>query len=504
MFDSVLLIEDDPSHAMLVKRALREHIGEISHAVTIGEAVEMLKGWQISGKEPPQLIITDLQLPDTVGTRHIEVLKEAGGDIPILVLTSSTSLEDAIGALKLGAKDFIVKNFNSEFKEVFFLSLSRLFATVEIERERRKILKELALLRIAIENSNDGLAVILTDGTIAYSNGSFRSFIEFCGGEPGNILKGFSSKVHKRDALVQNLAKNLKELPPGSVWSVGITFVDDKERAFDLSLSVFTDPSDQTKRAEECVVWVKDMSEQRRRERFQREILSTTTHDLKGPLGAITISVDLLRNLVESGTKASELILRVGSSAQGAIDMIDELLSARRIQEGNYILKPLRQDVSPIIEEVVLNQQAVAGAKRIELRFESESQELLASVDKLGISRVIGNLLSNALKFTPKGGSVLISAFLRHGDLHIVVKDSGCGMEPSDVQKLFTKFSRLEQHREVSGTGLGLFVVKSIVSAHGGTIEVTSQVGAGTSFEISFPHDPPVNERGELVSLAFA
>jgi len=504
MFESVLLVEDDPSHAVLIKRALREHITEIFHASSITEALGMLREWLSTGKELPQLIITDLQLPDTVGIKHVEVLKEAGGDTPVLVLTSSTSLDDAIGALKFGAKDFIVKNFNAEFKEIFFLSLSRLFASVEIERERRKILKDLALLRIAIENSNDGLAVVLSEGTIAYSNRAFRRFIENCGGNSSNVLSGFSEQVHRRESLVENLKKNIHELPPGSVWSAEVTFTNDKERAFEISLSILNDPNDSTLRAQECVLWVRDTSEQKRRERFQREILSTTTHDLKGPLGAITISVDLLRGLIDAGTKASELVLRIGSSAQGAIDLIDSFLSARRIQEGNFILKPVKQDVFTTIEEVVLNQQAVADAKKITLRFEAGAKEILGSVDRLGFSRVLGNLLSNALKFTPKGGDVLVKAYLQDGDLHLVVKDSGCGMEPSDVQKLFTKFSRLEQHREVSGTGLGLFVVRSIVSAHGGKIEVTSQLGSGTTFDVVFPQEPPINERGELVSLAFA
>ena len=77
-------------------------------------------------------------------------------------------------------------------------------------------------------------------------------------------------------------------------------------------------------------------------------------------------------------------------------------------------------------------------------------------------------------------------------------------MEPSEVSKLFARFSRLDKHREVAGTGLGLFVVKSIVTAHGGNIEVTSKVGKGTTFDTIFPKAPPVNERGELISLDFA
>jgi signal transduction histidine kinase len=77
-------------------------------------------------------------------------------------------------------------------------------------------------------------------------------------------------------------------------------------------------------------------------------------------------------------------------------------------------------------------------------------------------------------------------------------------MEPAEVQRVFERFSRLDRHRDVAGSGLGLFVVKSVVSAHGGDIEVTSKVGEGTTIGVTFPANPPVNDRGEIISLDFA
>lgn len=77
-------------------------------------------------------------------------------------------------------------------------------------------------------------------------------------------------------------------------------------------------------------------------------------------------------------------------------------------------------------------------------------------------------------------------------------------MEPAEVQRIFERFSRLDKHRDIEGSGLGLFTVKSIVSAHGGRIEVTSSLGKGTIFSLSLPLEPPVNARGELISLAYS
>ena len=83
------------------------------------------------------------------------------------------------------------------------------------------------------------------------------------------------------------------------------------------------------------------------------------------------------------------------------------------------------------------------------------------------------------------------------------MSDNGAGMEPQEARKLFERFSRLKRHDEIEGTGLGLFVVKSIVEAHGGIVSVTSAVGTGTSFDLSLPFLPPVNPQGELLMLDF-
>jgi signal transduction histidine kinase len=117
---------------------------------------------------------------------------------------------------------------------------------------------------------------------------------------------------------------------------------------------------------------------------------------------------------------------------------------------------------------------------------------------------VLFNLVSNAIKFTPKGGRVEVGLARACGGIVLRVSDSGSGMEPSDAQRLFSRYTRLAQHAGVSGTGLGLFIVKCIVSAHGGAIDVTSALGHGTTFEVFLPDAPPIDERGEVLCLDFA
>lgn len=499
IFERILLVEDDPSHALLIKRALRDVVGTIEHAATSAAACQALQ------ERVPDLIITDLNLPDAASLSHVRALVERAPQAPMLVLTSSSSLRDAVEAMKLGARDFIVKNFDNEFREVLLLSLSRVHLTLILEQERYRLEREMHILRVAIESSDDGLALYNREGRLLYANRAFAAFAELCGGDKRELKQLLAEKVANVEKLQSGLVSRLSELPAGAVWSTEVGFVGNRSVAFSLSLSmVQTSVMQNLPGGRECVVWVRNISEQKRREAFQREILSTTTHDLKGPLGAIMISSDLLLNLLKGQERASELALRVGSSAQTAVNLIDEFLSARRIQEGTFILKPMSHDIAELADGVVDEYQTIAASRGVELKIGRPQGPVMCSIDKLGIGRVLGNLLSNALKFTQRGGNVTVSLSDGIQEVQIRVEDSGCGMEPAEVRGIFERFSRLEKHAHLSGTGLGLFVVKSIVAAHGGRIDVTSQVGKGTAFEITLPKAPPVNEHGELICLDFA
>ena len=405
--------------------------------------------------------------------------------------------------MKLGARDYIVKDFDANFREVIGLSLTRVHAALLLESERRKLLHDMQILRVAIESSNDGLAAVSSRYGVLYQNRSFASFVRLCGGSPDSIQTLFSAKVNRWESLRDSLLLNMRSLAPGAFWHTEVTLVENKDVAFDLSLSA-AGAGNGNDAEGEYVLWVRDISEQKRREKFQREILSTTTHDLKGPLGAIIISSELLIDMLKGQDRSAELALRVGSSARSAVNLIDEFLSARRIQEGTFVLKPQLVDLGLTVTEVIGDYETIAVSRGISLEYQAPLGVLEWRVDRLGFSRVLGNLLGNALKFTPRGGTVRVELGCVADELHLRVKDSGCGMEPSEVQKIFERFSRLEKHSGTAGTGLGLFVVKSIINAHGGKIEVTSQLDAGTTFDVVLPQKPPVNERGELISLDFA
>ena len=490
-FSHVLLVEDDPGHVALIQRAIRHLVGEISHCPDVRSACEWLK------HQSPDLIITDLGLPDTTDGKHVAEFTKLAPDTPLVVLTSSTSVNEAVRAMRSGALDYVVKDEN--LRETFPLVLMRLYAAQEVKHERLRLEREERGLRSAIDSSDDGLAVLASDGTITFANRSMQRFIDRCGGQQNLFSSVFSDRVQRAEILREEFKRTLGELAPAGVWQTEITFRDDAETAFGLTVSRVSEEG-----IPRFVAWLRDMSEVRRRERFQREILSTTTHDLKGPLSSVVLSAELLQNMLPPSERPHEIVGRMASAAQGAINLVDEFLSARRLQEGTFILRPTEQPIALLLEETLGNYTAIAAARKISLKMDVKDPALSALVDRLGFIRVIGNLVSNAIKFTPEGGHVDVSAFKQHSDLVVRVSDNGRGIEPDEVQLIFQRFARLDRHSAVAGTGLGLFVVKSIVTAHGGNIAVRSAPGRGTTFELTFPERPPVTERGELISLDFS
>ena len=499
-FGRVLLVEDDPSHAHLIRRFLRDYCEEVVHVACLRDARRKMV------EAEPQLIVTDLHVPDAGGAQTVKELRALRPSIPIIVLTSSTSLEFAVDAMKLGARDFMVKDFGPNFKEILGLSISRVQAALLIEAERARMLREMQMLRTAVENGIDGIGIYRDDQTLVYSNSAFREFINMCGGQADLLNKLFASPVVHAERLLETLIEKFRSLASGAVWNTQVAFNEEGSRTFELSLSIvdFTSSASVADLVESCregVIWVRDRTEQQRRERFQRDLISTTTHDLKGPLGAIFLSTELLTPLVEPDSKAGQLVLRVASAAQGAIHLIDEFLSARRIQEGTLLLKPTLHPVGDTVRQVVESFESMSLAKRQRVTLDCPEQGIEWKLDALGLSRVVTNLLNNAIKFTPKGGAIGVHVSKLDGDLHIAVTDTGSGIEPSEVQRIFERFSRLDKHSQIPGSGLGLFIVKSIVAAHGGRIEVTSQPGKGTTFELIFPENLPENQHGELVCL---
>jgi PAS domain S-box-containing protein len=494
LFREVLLVEDEAAHALLIERALKGLAVSITKCASVRDASVKLKDQHFD------LVVSDLNLPDVRGEAVVTALGSDAPKTPIIVLTSSASVTDGVAAMRAGAKDFLVKNFDATFRDVLQVALSRLASSLAVEREKEQITRDRDLLREAIENSNDGLAVVQGDGAVRYANSGFENFLAGFDAKERGLFAIDPTRIVRGDEVMSKLREQFASLEPGAVWTVEMVEEGDDRAAFDLSVSAVKDVgADRV-----FLLWVRDVRERRRRERFQREILSTTTHDLKGPLGAIAVSCDVLLDTPPADNRVHSMLERISSSASSAIQLIEEFLSLRRIEEGAFVLRPATTDVRSIVSRIVENFQLSAKTRGVELVWSGAGDRVDGCIDALGFERVLSNLISNGIKFTPKGGRVFVGIKRNSTGLTLSVRDLGAGMEPSDARRLFNRYGRLASHTQVSGTGLGLFIVKCIVSAHGGSIDVTSALGKGTTFDVYFPDRPPLNDRGEVLCLDFA
>jgi signal transduction histidine kinase len=219
------------------------------------------------------------------------------------------------------------------------------------------------------------------------------------------------------------------------------------------------------------------------------EVLGLVSHDLRNELSGMTSSVGRIlmyvgddeagRKIFRSATNIQRINLRMSR-------LIGDLLDIVSIDVGKFTVVADEYDVRRAIEDIVESFAAIAGAKGIDLRGRVDEDLVLACFDRYRIQQVLANLLTNALKYTSEGGRVEVCAERRGDDVRFIVEDSGCGIAPGRLQTIFERFSQGDRPDRI-GLGLGLFIARRIVEAHGGEIWAESEPGHGTTFRFTLP-----------------
>jgi signal transduction histidine kinase len=231
--------------------------------------------------------------------------------------------------------------------------------------------------------------------------------------------------------------------------------------------------------------------------RAKTQILATATHELKTPLTSIIGYVDRLLIRQESVGQLNEKQRRyletVQKNAHRLKALVEDLLDVSRIEAGSLQLSFLDLDVRAEVEDVIQSMSHHFSEKEISVAVQIPADLGRVRADRLRFNQVMSNLLSNACKYSPAGSTVTVAATQDRGGppetIQISVSDSGIGISPDDLSKLFTKFFRADNTstREVSGYGLGLYITRHLVEAHGGVIWAESRRGRGCTFHFTLP-----------------
>lgn len=225
-------------------------------------------------------------------------------------------------------------------------------------------------------------------------------------------------------------------------------------------------------------------------ERLRRDLIAWIGHDLRTPLTSIrAITEALADGLIEDDETRLRYLRTAQSNIESLSTMIDDLFEMAQIDAGGLRLELEPGNISDLVSDAYELFSEQARKKGIHLEGNISSDIGLVLMDEKRIGRVLGNLISNALRHTPPGGTVLINAFKSGDELHIVVRDTGEGIQPDDLPYIFEQFYRGEKsrNRSTGGAGLGLAIAKRIVEAHMGKIYVESKIGEGTSIKFVLP-----------------
>ncbi|MBI5574570.1 MAG: HAMP domain-containing histidine kinase [Elusimicrobia bacterium] len=227
---------------------------------------------------------------------------------------------------------------------------------------------------------------------------------------------------------------------------------------------------------------------------MKRDFVSSLTHELRSPLGAIETYINLL--LDKNPEYEKENFFRIKKNVSRLRNFINDLLDIAKIEKGKMEISPVPFDLSDAVKDIVDLFKLQAGEKKIDLAYSSDLSIINIKADEDHIKQVITNLVSNALKFTPAGGKICINAKLvqskKTADYILVsVSDTGIGIPKDSLDKLFQKFEQVKGVREKikgpKGTGLGLSIAKGIVELHGGKIWIESDINKGTTFFFTIP-----------------
>jgi len=370
-----------------------------------------------------------------------------------------------------------IKKTEEELKKAQVALLNMLEDT---EEARRKSEEERSKTLAIITNFTDGLLLFDKERKLVMMNPQAENF-----------LRVKSKKIIGKSVLELSKFKNIKGLVDILGKEVKKVFRKEWEIEENFILEVSTVPLMTEGKETGTLVVLHDVSREKIIERLKTEFVSISAHQLRTPLSAIKWSLRMLLDgdLGEITEEQREYIEKTYKSNERMIALINSLLNVTRIEEGRFLYRPVLTRIDKITESVIEMLQGEAKRKQIDMRFKKEKGLPKVLVDTEKIKLVIQNLVDNAIKYTLPGGRIEI--FLRRikEGIEFSVKDTGVGIPKKQKERVFSKFFRGANviRLETEGSGLGLFIAKNIVEAHGGKIWFKSKEGKGTTFYFTLP-----------------
>jgi PAS domain S-box-containing protein len=513
---SLLFLEDHPTDAELAIRELRQ--AQINFEAERVETEEAFL--EAITRLTPDIIISDYGLPQFNGLEALRLLKKLDLDVPFILCTGTLTEEVAVECMKEGATDYILKTSLKRLPSAVLNALEKSEARKQREEAINALRESEYKLRTLLDNMSEGLVQVNNDEVIEFVNERFCEMTSYARDELlGRIVFDilFDEEDSKliREANRQRLKGVsghyelcLKKKSGERIWTiVGGAPIINAEGFITGTMGVFTDITERKLvEAEREKLLIQEQILRQQAEQannLKDEFLALVSHELLTPLNAILGWANLVQQTgyeLETMRRAFEVVER-NANIQNQI--ISDILDVSRIITGKINLRREPLEITGIIQAAVDTLRPAITAKklRLETNLESNSKIILGDADRL--QQMCWNLLANAVKFTPSGGTIKIT--LQYGNEYakIIISDTGKGIEPEFLPFIFERFRQADSSttRQHGGLGLGLAIARHLTDLHGGSIFAESEgKDMGSTFTIWLPlanHRQPVRG-GEL------
>ncbi len=416
------------------------------------------------------------------GDARWEWIAFAAGTLAIIALTALIALPRLrrLAAATAAANALARAEFGLHL-DVAADELSPLAATLNAASANLDLLiltlrQERAQLEALLNASSDATVAVDTAGLVVYLNDAARHLFATAG--DSSVERPFIEMVRDHDlndllvAAAQRAERSVRVVAYGQAqrW-IQATAVPIEGAGAWAALAVFH-----------------DLTEVRRLEGVRRDFISNVSHELRTPLSGIRAAAETLQEgALEDVSVARDFLGHIQRETDRMTQLVEELLELSRIESGAAPLQFSQLDVGALVVDTAKRfaQQAERAGLTLAAVPPTESVEIIGDAERL--ERALGNLVANAIKFTPERGRITISARVVGQDVAIEVADTGVGIETEQQARVFERFYKADRGRGSGGTGLGLAIVKHIAQAHEGSVAVESRSGRGSTFSIRLP-----------------
>ncbi len=473
----ILVIDDEPRIRDACQIVLEEMGFEVALAADGALGLAKIKERHFD------IVLVDLMMPVLSGFDVLSQVRENHPDTVVIVITGYATIEHSIEAMKKGAFDFIPKPFApDQLRAVVSKSIKYTRALQDITDTKSR-------LRVVVNRLMDGVMTTDHEKRIVLTNPAFLHMFGYHGED---VVGRLAEEVMPNATLGRMIDVALAM--PSDIFTeiVEEVTIEARECESERILSVSCAPfRGRTGVNLGTITVLHDITAIKKIEQMKSDFVSMVSHEIRSPMNSLLMQMKVILDGLagEVTDKQREILERASGKMQNLSAMVSELLDLARIESGLVTNEKETVDLRALLVEQVAFHLPFAQAKNISLQLEQLPSLPTIQANRRGMEEVFTNLITNAIKYSPRDRAIFLSAALENKYVAITVRDTGFGIPAEDIEEIFTRFYRVKDSntREIHGTGLGLAIVKSIVNAHHGSIKVESQLGQGTAFTVLLP-----------------